>query len=212
MRMTWLPWSAASLACGAVLMVLGSLLLPAGGDFADLVASVESDHGQWVVASFAFYLAAVGMTLGMPSVIVLLSHRGRVLGLTGIGIWAIGTIGLAGYAALLVLLRAVIGSAELTAGDVEAVTNDRTLLAFVAVFAVAFVLGELLTALALLRSRAVARWVSGLLVVHAALQAVTALVADMTPDLVRDLTAMLLGVALMGVAVEANDEWSASAA
>lgn len=211
MRMTWLPWSAASLACGAVLMVLGSLLLPAGGNFADLVASVQSDHGQWVVASFAFYLASVAMTLGMPSVVVLLTHRGRVLGLTGVAIGAIGTIGLAGYAALLMLFRAVVDSAELTAGDVAAVTNDGTLQAFVAVFAGAFVLGELLTALALMRSRSVARWVSGLLLVHVGLQAVTALVPD-SPDLLRDLTAMLLGVALMGVAVEANDEWSVSAA
>lgn len=206
MRTTWLPWSAASLACGSVLMVLGSLLLPADGDFADLIASVESDNGQWVVASFAFYLASVGMTLGMPSVILLLSRRGRVMGLVGVGCWTIGTIGLAGYAALLMLFRAVVDSADLTPGDVEAISNDTTLMAFVGVFAVAFILGELLTALALLRSRIVATWVSMLLLVHVGLQ----VVAGLLPEALQSATAMLLGVALVGVAVQANDEWTAS--
>lgn len=208
MTRTWLPWSAASLACGSVLMVLGTLLLPAGGDFGGLIASVENDEGQWVVASFVYYLASVGMTLGMPAVIVLLSSRGRVMGLTGVACWTIGTIGLAGYGALLMLFRAVVESAELSPADVRAISEDGTLVAFVLLFAGAFVVGELLTALALLRSRAVPTWVSVLLLVHVGLQGA----ASVLPDALQYVTAMVLGVALMGVAVEANDKWSASVA
>ena len=206
MTKTWLPWSAASLASGSVMMVLGTLMLPADGNFADLIASVQGEGGRWVMASFAFFLASVGLTLGLPAVITLLHERGRRTGLVGIGVWTIGTIGVAGYAALLILFRAVVTNSELGPDDVEAVSNDATLMAFVGIFAVAFYLGEVLTAIALLRARSIPKWVALLLLAHPGLQ----VVSGVMPEFLQDAQSLVLGVALMGVAVHANEAWTQS--
>jgi hypothetical protein len=206
MDKTWLPWSAASLASGSVMMVLGSLMMPSDGSFAELIATVQGEGGRWVMASFAFFLAAVGLTLGLPALLTLLNTRGRRTGLIGIGVWTIGTIGVAGYAALLILFRAVVTNVELSAEDVEALSKDATLLAFVAIFASAFYLGEVLTAVALLRARTVPKWIAMLLLAHAGLQLVTGVM----PEILQDVQTLVLGVALMGVAVHANDTWSQS--
>ena len=124
--MTWQPWSAASLASGAVLLVLGSLMLPSG-QIADVIHAVEFEGAQWVMASFALVLESVGLTLGLPTVLTLLRRRGRGIGLVGVGVWSLGTIATSGYAAMLIFFSALVNAVELTPADVEAIASDTTL-------------------------------------------------------------------------------------
>jgi hypothetical protein len=202
MGATWQQWSAASLASGAVLLVLGSLMLPTdGGDVSGILVSVTEHGEKWVMAAFAFLLASVTLTLGMPSVLTLLRQRGHRLGLVGVGTWAMGSIGLAGYAALLVFFETVVPIAELTPADGARVADDGTLQLFVGFITVAFVLGELLTAIAFLVARTVPVWVAVLLLLHA----LTASVAELMPEPFERGQVILFGVALMGIAVRAND-------
>ena len=202
MGAAWQQWSAASLASGAVLLVLGSLMLPAdGGDVAAMIASVRDESGRWVMAAFAFLLASVALTLGMPSVLTLIGGRGRLLGLVGIGVWAMGTIGLAAYAALLIFFRAVVPAVDMTPAQADRIAADPTLLAFVVAITAAFLLGEVLTAIALLLARVLPVWVAVLMLVHAAVAAV----AEQLPTAVERAQVLMFGVALMGVAVRANE-------
>jgi hypothetical protein len=202
MGATWQQWSAASLASGAVLLVLASLMLPAdGADVASIIASVQDDSGRWVMAAFANLVASVALTLGLPSVLALLTGRARRFGLVAVGVWAMGTIGLAAYAALLIFFRAVVPVVEMTPAEAAQVADDRTLLAFVLAITVAFLVGELLTAIALLRARALPVWVATLLMLHA----LVATVAEQLPPVVERAQVLLFGVAIMGVAVRANE-------
>lgn len=207
MSTTWQPWSAASLASGAVLLVLGTLMLPSEANVADLIATVQDESGRWIMASFAFFLASLGMTMGLPSVITLLGRRGRRTGMVGIGVWALGTIGLSGYAAMLILFRTMVDTLgdDLTPAHVEMISDDGTLLAFILIFAVAFYVGEFLTAIALLRARTVKRWVAVLLLAHPVLAPLTGLL----PEALQNAHILLVGVALMGIAIHANDTWTA---
>jgi hypothetical protein len=205
MKLMWQPWSAASLVSGAVLLVLGSLMLPSG-QVADVIESVDDMGARWVMTSFAFFLASVGLTLGLPTILTLLRDRGRWAGLIGIGVWAIGTIALAGYAAMLIFFSALVQATAITSGVVEQIADDPSLMAYLLLFVGAFYLGELLIAIALLRARTVAVWVPVLMLVH---MAVT-LASGVLPDELQSWPNLLLGVALMGIAVHANNSWAST--
>lgn len=201
MGTTWQQWSAASLASGAVLLVLGSLSLPAdGSDIPGILASVKDDSGKWVMASFAFLLASAAMTVGLPSVVALMRTRGQRFGLVAVGTWALGSVGLAGYAALLIFFRTVERAIGLSNDQARDIAGDPSLVAFVLLITVAFVVGEMLTAAALLYARAVPPWVGVLLLVHALL----ATVAEALPTPVERAQVLLFGVALMGIAIQAS--------
>ena len=205
MGATWQQWSAASLASGAVLLVLGSLMLPAdGSDVAAMIASAQGEGGRWVMTACAFLLASVAMTLGLPTILAIIRTRGRRLGIVAVGVWAMGTIGLGAYAALLMFFRTMVAADALTAPEASRVADDRTMQVFVLSLAAAFLLGEALTGVALLYSRAAPRWVGALLLVHVA----TAAVAEMLPTPVERFQVLMFGVALMGVSVQASENWA----
>lgn len=205
MGATWQQWSAASLASGAVLLVLGSLMLPAdGSDVAAMIASARADDGKWVMTAFAFLMASVAMTLGLPTVLAIIRSRGRRLAILGVAVWAMGTIGLGAYASLLMFFRTVVAAEALTAAEASRVADDRTMQLFVLTIAAAFLLGEAITAVALLHSRATPRWVGALLLVHV----LTASIAEMLPTPVERFQVLMFGVALMGVSVQASENWA----
>lgn len=204
MSTTWQHWSAASLASGAVLLVLGSLMLPAdGGDIPGMIDSVRDQSGKWVMASFAFLLASGAMTLGLPSVLTLVRTRGHRFGMVAVGIWAMGTIGLGAYAALLIFFRTVVPAVHMTPAEARVVAADPILTAFILVITVSFLLGEVLTGVALLIARTVPPWVGALLLVHA----LVASVAEALPTPVERLQVVMFGVALMGISVRASGTW-----
>lgn len=202
MGATWQQWSAASLASGAVLLVLGSLMLPAdGADVAAMIASAQDHSGRGVMAAFAYLLASVALTLGLPSVLTLLGTERRWLGVVGVGTWALGTIGLAAYSSLLIFFRTVVPAVHMTPGEADVIAADPTLAAYVTAITGTFLLGELLTAIALIRARLLPLWVGVLLLVHV----LVASVAEQLPAPVERAQVIMFGVAVMGVAVRAND-------
>ncbi|MCD6638946.1 MAG: hypothetical protein LT071_03420 [Nocardioides sp.] len=200
----WLPWSAASLASGAVLAVLASFALPLSLDAGDLLWSVHEEGSLWLVGAAALFLASIGLTFGLPTIQWLLPSRNAVVGMVGLGIWGVGTISLAGLSMLLVAFRAAVHRLGMGHADVELVSRDAGVTAAMTTFLIGFYLGELISALVLLRGGQVGRWVPLLMLVHIGLVPVTSLL----PTQLQGLQAIAMGVALMGVAVKATEIWA----
>lgn len=189
-----------------MLLVLGALAMPDVEGVARLAATVEHDGGSWLLAAVACFFASIGLTMGLPAVLWLFPGRGQVLCLVGVWIWAVGSIGTAGLAALLLLFRATARAVVLTPVAVEEIAGDRALVAGTTAVVAAFLVGELVVTAALLRTRAVPRWVPLVLLLHVAL----APLAPTLPADLRGLQTVLLGVGLMGVAVTATESWALS--
>jgi hypothetical protein len=200
----WVPWSAASLASGAVLLVLGTFSLPASFAVEDLTRSAQNDSGMWLLAAVAFFLAAAGITLGLPTIYWLLPPRHAAIGMVGLWIWSFGTIGAAGVSAHLVLFRAMMTRLELSVDEVELLSQDTGVLVWIWGFLGAFYVGELIVALVLLSGRTVGRWVPMLLMAHIVLTPIN----QSLPQVAQPLSAILTGVALMGLAVKASENWA----
>lgn len=199
----WIPYSAASLASGAVALVLGALVVPSSPSASEVLAFVQMEEGRWLMASTAFFIASVTLTLGLPAVVSLLlrQRRGRVAGLAGVGVFALATIGLAGYAGLLVFFRALVLDNVITIEQVERLSRDGGLIAFMGIFVIAFYLGELILAIGFWQARTVPRWVPVLLLAHVAILPLM----NLLPGWVVGVQAVLTGAGLMGIAVSAND-------
>jgi hypothetical protein len=171
MRSDWVPLSASALVIGAMALVFGSLLNPAdaGASSAETLRVVNENSARWVAMSVMFVLASLGLTLGLPSVLILFQRRARKLGLTALAVFTIGTIGTAGYAMLMVFFRAIVVADALRAGALEEVTHEPGLAVFLNGWIVGFYGGIALLALALYVARSVPRWVPALLALFVAL-------------------------------------------
>lgn len=199
MRNDWVPASAALLVTGAMALALASLLTPTGSSGGETLRLVRDNDHRWLAVSVIYFLAAAMLMLGLPSVLTLLPGRGRHVGMAGIVSLAVGVLGVAGYAMLLVFFRAMVVTDAVVDRSIDAVSEETGLLVFVYAWVLAFYLGELLLALALARARTVPRWVPPLLVLHVVLLPVSALLPD---DLARG-TTLVLALALAGVGVRA---------
>jgi len=200
MRIDWLPYSAAALVLGATALSVGALILPSGDTAATTLQMAESDGGRWLAVALLYFLAAVTLTLGMPSILTFFEVRGTKFGLTAIGVFTIGCIGLAGFAMLLVFIRALARSHAIEAGALDNASSEVGLSVFLLGWIGAFYLGELLLAIALLRAGNVPLWIPGALLLHVALLPVTAILGVEVPPV----TALLITVALCGVGIKAN--------
>lgn len=205
MRDAWLPWSAASLASGAVLLVMAALALPPSPDLTQLLTSVVESDAKWLMAAAGFFLASVGLVMGLPTIIWVLPPRYHRAGMTGLWIWSLGMIGLTGLAALLVLLRALENTITLTPAQVEELGQDVALTVPVLGFLGAFYIGELIVAVVLLRGGGVGRWIPVLMLLHVAMLPINPVV----PYQLQAVQVIVLGIALMGVAVKASESWAA---
>lgn len=202
----WLPWSAASLASGAVLLVLGALSMPPTSEVGQVIGVVMNQDAAWLMATASFFLASVGLTMGLPAILWLFPRRHQTVGLVGLWIWAVGTIGTAGVASLLVLFRAVVRTVDLTPEQVEELSRDPLLRLGLGTISVAFYLGELVVALVLMRGRAAPAWVPALLLLHVAV----APFDHLLPAHLQGAHTILLGAGLMGIAVRATESWAGS--
>ena len=151
--------------------------------------------GQWLGGAVMFFIASVGLILGLPTIVVLLQGRGRRTGLAACVVLAIGFLGTAGYAALLIFFRALVVTDGVTVADVEAVNDETGLLGFVVAWIGAFYVGELLLAIALLRAGAdvCPRWIPALLLLH-----VASIAASGGPDWVSKVAVLLVALPLCG--------------
>jgi hypothetical protein len=200
MRIDWVPYSAASLVLGATALAVGALLQPTGGGAAATLDMAVEQGGRWLAVSVLFFLAAVMLTLGMPSIVTLFQVRGARLGLTAIGIFTVGCVGIAGFAMLLVFFQSLAKTGALTAGSVDQVSSEAGLNVFLLGWVGAFYVGELLIAIALLRARTTPQWIPGVLLLHVALFPASSFL----PSGVQPLTALLVTVGLCGVGITAN--------
>jgi hypothetical protein len=200
----WLPYAAAALATGASALVMGALTLPSSPNGSELVDTLKAAPDRWLLASVAFLYAAFALTVGIPTFLHLLKTRGRSSGLVGASIFAFGTIGTAGYAAMLLLFRALVVHAVIEKDEIESLSRDPGLLVYMGAFVLAFGAGLVVIGVALLRAGTVARWIPVLMIGYA----LTLPLAHLIPDGWQGAHTLILGVALIGVAVNANESWS----
>ena len=199
MRIDWVPYSAASLVLGASALAVGSLLLPSYAEAATTVQMTQSQGGVWLAVAVLYFVAAVMLTLGMPSILTLFQVRGAGIGLTAVGIFTASAAGTAGFAMLLMFVRALVMNDAIPDVTVIDVTQDTGLTGFLYVWIGTILLGELLLAIALLRARAAPRWIPVLLLVHVALLGLS----PFLPDLIGSASPLLIVVALSGLGIRA---------
>jgi hypothetical protein len=200
----WLPYAAAALATGGCALIMGALTLPSSRNGSELLSTLQAEPDRSLLASAAFVYAAFALTVGIPTFFALLRPRGRITGQVGAVVFAFGTIGLAGYAALLILFRALTQHAVVEAREIDLLSRDSGLLAFVGAFVVAFEVGVAMLAIALFRARTVQRWIPALMLAHA----VTLPFVRGVPEELQSMHTLLVGVALIGAAVSANESWA----
>lgn len=200
MKTDWVPFSAALLLTGALALALGSLLIPSSDGGADTMRIVEDQGGQWMAAAAIYMVAAVFLTLGLPTALVLLQDRGRTLGLVSAVVLVFGFIGTAGYAMLMVFFRALVKTDTIVGQGIDEVAQDAGLRVFIFAWIVGFVLGELLLGLALHRARTVPRWVPLVLILHV----VAVAVSSVLPDPVSKATILLFVAGMAGIAITAT--------
>ena len=187
-----------------MLLVLAALAMPSVADPGELIGAAERDGEAWLMAAVAFFLASIGLTMGLPAILTMFPGRLQSACLAGVWLWAVGTIGTAAVAAMLILFRATVRTGVLTDDAVAEMSRDHALVALLLAVVGAFLLGELVVALLLLRSRVAPRWVPIVLLVHVVLAPIN----HLAPIGVQGLPSLLLGVGLMGVAVRATELWA----
>jgi len=171
MRFDWVPWSASALVIGVMSLVFGSLLNPAppGASTAETLAVVNQDSGRYLAMAVMFFFASVALTFGLPAILSVFDRKGRKLGLVGVGVFTIGTVGTCGYAMLMVFFRALVVGGAIGPSDLARVVDDTGLKIFLFGWVAGFYGGVLLIAVALFVARSLPRWVPVLLVVFVAL-------------------------------------------
>lgn len=200
MRIDWVPASAASLIAGVIALALGATMLPQGDNAEATLELVRQNDGRWMAVSVLFFVAAAALTLGLPAILTLFRVRGALWALCAVGVFAVGCIGTAGYAMVLAFFRSLVLSDAVRGSALEDVTREVGLASLLLVWVVAFYLGELLFAIAFLRSGSVPRWVPVLLLAHV----VTLPLGRTLPLFDGGWTIVLMAVAFAGIAITAN--------
>jgi hypothetical protein len=200
MRIDWVPYSAAALVLGATALSVGALILPSGDSAASTLEVAQNEGGRWLAVAVLYFIAAVTLTLGMPSALTLFQTRGTKFGLTAVGVFTIGCIGLAGFAMMLVFFRALAKSEAIKAGAIESASSELGLSLFLLGWIGAFYVGELLLGIALLRAGNLPIWIPSALLLHVALLPISAILGFDDPPI----TALLITVALCGIGITAN--------
>ena len=202
MRLDWVPYSAAALVLGATALSVGALLTPQLSEQNVLLSDFADT--RWLAVALLYFIASASLTVGMPSVITLFERRGGKLGLSAIGVFTIGTLGIAGYAFLIAFMRALAQEGGIGTLDLELISQNAGLLAILYGWIGAFYLGELLLGIALLRASTTPKWVPAVLLLHVALFPVSSLL----PDELQSMTTLLVTVGLCGVGITANQHAS----
>ncbi|MGZ6753473.1 MAG: hypothetical protein ACXVEJ_08410 [Nocardioides sp.] len=200
MRTDWVPVSAAALLTGAMALTFGSLIMPStGGSTSDTLSIVQQEGGRWMAVAVIYFLASVALTLGMPAALTLFDRRGQRLSMVAAVVLAVGFLGTAGYAMLMVFFRSLVVTHAIVGKSIEDVAHETGLAIFLYGWIVAFFLGELLLAVALLRARTTPVWVPSVLLAHVA----SVFVSSLVPNVVSKAFVLLLALGFAGMAIEA---------
>lgn len=203
MRSEWLGTSAAVLVVGSIALTLAFATTPFPQDqpISESAASAGRAAGQWMASAGALFTASVCLTLGLPALLWLMSGRDRWLGTIAVSVFAVGTIGLSGYAMVLVVLRSLLLADLLEVDGLDGALERPGTATFFGVWIGCFMVGLVLVAIGLWRARTVPRWVPVVLVCFVA-SSVLPFPGGSTGTLVQfaGLTA-----ALTGASMAAND-------
>lgn len=187
-------------------LVLGAVLnpVPDGRRVTGVLQAVEQADGRWLAMAVMYFAASILLTLGLPALLSLFApaRRGRRLGFVATGVFAIGTVGLTGFAMLMVFIRTLVVEDLVKLGSADQMTGEIGLNVFLYGWVAAFYLGALLVAVALLVSGATGVWVPALL----ALFIVMVPFVQSLGMLGAAIQTLALAVALCGAAVTAASE------
>lgn len=200
MRLDWLPISAASLIAGVTALSLGALLLPRSEGVADTLRLVEQDDGRWLGVAAVMFVAALCLTLGLPSLLVLFRERATRLGVAAVCVFSVGCIGLAGYAMLLSFFRALVIHDAVDVAAFPNAVEDTGLQVLLGVWVGGFYLGELLLAVAFLVARTTPAWVPGVMMAHVG----SLILTRLAPDLELRWTIVMLALPMAAAAITAG--------
>ena len=106
-----------------------------------------------MAVSLLYFAASVALVIGLPAILTLFERRGFRTGLTAVGVFTVGCVGIAGFAMLLVFFRALVVTNAIDAETIDAVGSEAGLAAVLYGWIAAFYLGELLLSIALFRAR-----------------------------------------------------------
>ncbi|GGD06161.1 hypothetical protein [Nocardioides daphniae] len=201
MRNEWLAVSAAALVIGATALFFGSHLTPRPTGDGAILRLVHADPDAWTTAAVVLMVASTGLLFGVSSMTPLVRGRGVVPGIVGLLLLAFAAVVLAGFAMQLVLLRALSVEGGVDADSMAAAMRDPLQQGMLKVGFGAFYVGEVMLALAFLRSATTPRWVPALFLLHVAAMAV-AVAADI--GFLEDLPSILMVAAFVGAAICAN--------
>jgi hypothetical protein len=218
MRSEWLPVSAAALVTGVMALILGQMLNPGGSESSptsQMIVAAEYP-GRWLAMSVLFFGGAAALILGMPAVMSLFQERrGRGVGMTGVAVFVVGCVGVGGLSALMLMFRAlaletVEGETLVVRDEIAMVTNslDEPGLAIsLSVWVYGFMLGVLLIAIGLFRTKQVPAWVPGLLMGFLAVQVLVPFLGDGTDARIASAVGLiLLAGGFTGIATHATSE------
>ncbi|MGA9749329.1 MAG: hypothetical protein WBQ50_17895 [Nocardioides sp.] len=193
--------SSSSLVVGVMCLVFGAALNPAeaGAGVSAAIGSAVIAGDRWLGMAVLWLCASVAMTCGMPAVLSLFRSRAHRLGTLAVTVFSIGTVGISGFAMLLVFTRALVANDAVRADRLTGVTSDPGLAVVLWSVAIGFYLGALLVAAALLVSRATPVWVPILLVAFVVLMPLEGLLG-MAGQVAR---LMALAIAFTGIAISA---------
>ena len=193
-----LPVSAACLVTGAMALLLATVLTQNGGEAADSYRVVQEQGGRWLGGAVMYFFASVGLILGLPTIVAVVQRRGRGWALAACVVLAVGFLGTAGYAALLIFFRALVVTDGIGVAETAAVSDEAGLLGFLVGWIAAFYVGELLLAVALWRAgpAAVPRWIPTLLLLH-----IASIVLSGGPEWLAKALVVLLVLPLCGLAM-----------
>jgi hypothetical protein len=198
MRTDWVPFSASALVVGMLALAFGALLNPLdSGGSADTIRTVSQEGGRLFGMAVMYFVASVAMTLGLPAVVTLFGKRATRLGITATAVFLVGVIGTSGYAMLLVFFRALVKAGGLRSDNLNEVTQEFGLTAFLYGWVAAFYLGLVLLAVALFVAKRTPVWVPTLLLVSVALFPVSSALGKFG----RILQLFAMAVAFTGIAV-----------
>jgi hypothetical protein len=191
MRPQWIPASAGALVTGVMALVLAQMLNPTGGDesVAEQLTIAADNANRWLAMSVLFFFSAAALLFGMPAILSLFqAPRGRGLGVAGVGLFALGCLGVATLGGLMLFFRALAVGQAIQGTEMERV---------VAVPSFAILVGVLVIAVALLRARITSVWVPVALLAFLAVQ----LVVPVAGPLAALLGLLVLAAGFTGIAV-----------
>ena len=160
-------WSASCLVIGAMALGLAAWLNPAptGGNAAAVLEVSMARDDRCVAMATALFLGSVALLLGLPTLLSACNDRARSLGRLAVAVYAIGVLGSASYALLLLFLRGLHTRQVLRPAQLPRAVDDVSLGVGLVVWVGAFYVGLLLLSVALVRARRTAGWVPVLLVI-----------------------------------------------